>query len=301
MTELLNPSVILKKVFEDIAQPVIAMPNEPDAPSHPLLSSETYAMGQWVGTYRGQRIIQHTGDVVGYAAGVLRLPDHGLAYTIIINDNTFSTPLRTIIGRRLIDSWTALEPYDWEDWEMKGSFKPAEEDGKDDADTSGESDPNADPTGAKGTYRHGAYSDLELRVVDNSSDQLVSREAFKKACKLSGTKINLDGPTYFSQMSSMFCNGVLFTHHCGPVWTWTQIYIYPNMESESAAKTGRIPTYSMGQQGKAVFVPSDSGKGGSGLGMFGLWWGQSAPGVAEREYKGEMEVKTSCEVWYDRI
>ena len=73
-------------------------------------------------TYRGHTVIQHTGEVTGYASWIARLPARGKACAIFINDDDLAIPLDWLLGCKWMDTVLEIEPYNWEEWEIKKLF-----------------------------------------------------------------------------------------------------------------------------------------------------------------------------------
>lgn len=59
----------------------------------PLTSGapNTYAFGLTVGSYRGQKLVEHTGSTGGYRAALLRFPDQHTSFALLCNRSTVNT------------------------------------------------------------------------------------------------------------------------------------------------------------------------------------------------------------------
>lgn len=59
-----------------------------------------YAFGITVGTYRGQRLVEHTGSTGGYRAALFRFPDQHTSFAMLCNRSTANT---TALAQRMAD------------------------------------------------------------------------------------------------------------------------------------------------------------------------------------------------------
>jgi CubicO group peptidase (beta-lactamase class C family) len=77
----------------------------------PDISSPDYAMGWFVDTYRGHRRVYHGGNIDGFSANVMLLPEDGIGFVVLTNMN--GTGLRDLIVRVAADRLLKLSPVDW--------------------------------------------------------------------------------------------------------------------------------------------------------------------------------------------
>ncbi|KRA82651.1 serine hydrolase [Altererythrobacter sp. Root672] len=89
-------------------QPIDAWPDDL-APATP--QSSAYALGWDVETYRGARMIWHSGGVFGAIAVVVLLPDQDVGFAIVINSE--EAALRRGLMYELIDHYLGLPDNDW--------------------------------------------------------------------------------------------------------------------------------------------------------------------------------------------
>jgi hypothetical protein len=80
----------------------------------PELGVMTYGMGQQINTYRGHRIIEHTGTIPGQVSRILRLPDLGVGVVLMVNDHEFGFQFVMAAGWKILDQLLRMEPIDWE-------------------------------------------------------------------------------------------------------------------------------------------------------------------------------------------
>jgi CubicO group peptidase (beta-lactamase class C family) len=77
----------------------------------PDISSPDYGMGWFVDTYRGHRRVYHGGNIDGFSANVMLLPEDGIGFVVLTNMN--GTGLRDLIVRVATDRLLKLSPVDW--------------------------------------------------------------------------------------------------------------------------------------------------------------------------------------------
>lgn len=77
----------------------------------PDISSTDYGMGWFIDTYRGHRRVYHGGNIDGFSANVVLLPDDDIGFVILTNMN--GTPLRDVLGQVIADRLLGLSPRDW--------------------------------------------------------------------------------------------------------------------------------------------------------------------------------------------
>ena len=288
MRELLDPKVIPNEVLDKISEPLVALP---DSNPHPLMSHNTYALGQWSGNYRGYRTLQHTGGMSGYGSYIVRVPDQGLACAIFMNDAEFYHPLYQVIGRRWMDEVLGLTPHEWESWEMKEVWKEP----KDEDEVVAQGEPTK-PADIRGTYRSKAYPELVIKAFKDSS---VDLGTVRRRSELAGNKLNFDGPVYVADLDCLLISHIIFTPLKGSVWNWMHIFNLPTTVKGQGRGEGAFET---GQKGKAVFVPRGEGTQGDqgGLAMFEGWTGSIEAGIEKREVCTGPKARENCEMWYER-
>jgi CubicO group peptidase (beta-lactamase class C family) len=63
-------------------------------------SENRYAFGITVGSYRGQRLVEHTGSTGGYRAAIFRFPELHTSFALLCNRSTANT---TMLAQRMAD------------------------------------------------------------------------------------------------------------------------------------------------------------------------------------------------------
>lgn len=82
-----------------------------DADVFPELGSSQYGMGLRVTTYRGKKMIQHSGALRGLSASLSFLPHEKLGVFVAVNCSDSSVP--TVLTYAIYDRLLDLEPIDW--------------------------------------------------------------------------------------------------------------------------------------------------------------------------------------------
>ncbi len=100
--------VINPQTLADLHLP--AMPTGA-ASAEPEVQSVGYALGWFVDTYRGQRMIHHGGNIDGFSAQVAMLPEDRIGVVALANMN--GTALPALLARYVADLLLGLESRDW--------------------------------------------------------------------------------------------------------------------------------------------------------------------------------------------
>ncbi len=85
-----------------------------DNPVYAALGAPSYGMGFLISTYRGHKILWHSGGIDGFVALMAFLPDAGIG--VIALSNLDRNPAPTILTRNLFDRLLGLKPLPWNDW-----------------------------------------------------------------------------------------------------------------------------------------------------------------------------------------
>jgi CubicO group peptidase (beta-lactamase class C family) len=92
----------------------------PDAEPFSELGSSQYGMGLRITTYRGKKMVQHSGALRGLSASLSFLPDEKLGVFVAVNCSDSSLPI--VLTYAAYDRLLGLEPIDW-----SGRFKARKE------------------------------------------------------------------------------------------------------------------------------------------------------------------------------
>jgi hypothetical protein len=157
----------------------LVTPIDPGAPPPELAPLESnfdgYALGFFVGDYRGRKIVRHTGGLRGYVSRVAIVPEANLGVTVLTNQE--SGAAFDAIAYHVIDHYLGVDPpFDWlsawrtvvAQWDSLGAARASE--------TAAARDSTAGPSlpleRYAGTYADPWYGDVEIAIED---DGLVMR------------------------------------------------------------------------------------------------------------------------------
>lgn len=101
-------AVLSGPMLEQLHRPVMIVSGEdPESGEIPI----GYALGWFVDVYRGHRRVHHGGNIDGFSALVLTMPEDDIGMVVLTNLN--ATPLPDIIAKHTIDRLLALPARDW--------------------------------------------------------------------------------------------------------------------------------------------------------------------------------------------
>jgi len=80
-------------------------------PQIPEISPSDYGMGWFTESYRGHNLVEHGGNIDGFSANVVLLPQDDIGMVILTNLN--GTSLRDLIANVIADRLLSLKPIDW--------------------------------------------------------------------------------------------------------------------------------------------------------------------------------------------
>lgn len=197
----LTPSLIRK-----VGQPIIPM-------GRPLqeaeLSDPLYGMGQMTQTYRGERVVFHTGGLPGQISQIWNLPDRGLSIAVFTNDETFGSAFMNVAVRMITDEVLDLPRIDWRRryWNALKSFHKSPATPKD-----GEGKP------LQGDFEHKGYGRLNIsRLHDGAILSILPEGISRKHASAANVSNHL------------FVDKLVFTPFEGNAYNWTAIKYDPPM------------------------------------------------------------------------
>lgn len=83
----------------------------PQIPQYPEVGYASYGLGVILTTYRGHRMVTHSGGIDGFSSTMAWLPDDSIA--VIVLTNLTDNPLPAIVENRVLDQLLGLPPLDW--------------------------------------------------------------------------------------------------------------------------------------------------------------------------------------------
>ena len=113
--------------LRDMTNPQMVMPF---AALYEEVGPTQYGMGFFIGTYRGQRVVSHGGNLAGLSSLLTFLPQQNIG--VYAAANLSATPVPQILTNRVADRLLALAPVDWSArfWERNEKTKASEENAK---------------------------------------------------------------------------------------------------------------------------------------------------------------------------
>ena len=83
----------------------------PEDRTFPASTRHAYGLGWMIGRYRDHRLAEHGGDIDGFQAECVLLPDDGIGVAVMTN--TSSSAMTPVLAYRVLDELLGLEPLDW--------------------------------------------------------------------------------------------------------------------------------------------------------------------------------------------
>lgn len=161
-------------IYDELTRPRVIADIDPI----PFTSTSTYALGWEVESYRGYKIVQHSGGVSGYNSQMLFMPDLQFGLVMFGNESNASSAI-TVLQMELIDELLGIPKQNRVDWNQREEEmeKKYEQENKQSAEEilndiqdkfgSTESKTSRDLNSYCGTYHHGAYHDLIVTIKDD--------------------------------------------------------------------------------------------------------------------------------------
>jgi len=100
--------VIKSKTLQDSHKPQIVFPQAKGEIYH-----EGYALGWFVGQYRGHSYVSHAGHIDGFCSEVFLLPQDKLGLVILTNSSSEGEPVVTALRNTIVDRLLGISQEDW--------------------------------------------------------------------------------------------------------------------------------------------------------------------------------------------
>lgn len=131
------------------------------------LGPPAYGLGVGVTTYRGHKLVQHTGGIDGFISSMSWLPKDKIGI-IVLTNLSGNNPVPVMVARQLYDRLLGLAPVDWAARQRKADSTARQRQAKQLADRNATrvsgTKPSHDLAGYAGTYRHPAYGTAVVTV-----------------------------------------------------------------------------------------------------------------------------------------
>lgn len=269
LQELLDPKILPPHLLEQAATPRSIVPGA-GMPGADGIST-LYGAGQFIETYRGHRVVTHTGGVPGQLTLIARLPEAGVGVAILTNDADFGYFAFYVAFAAILDDLLGLPPGDTESHWFERYLETAPEAAK-----PGGMEPEYGFDSVPGTYDGAGYATLQLQSLNASEPW---HERFKAELPRFGLA---NEHVFVAPMDRLFSTHLVFSHWDGPHFNWTIFIAHDH--KQGFGKGTRA-------SGPAVITPQ-------GIGMFG---GFNAPGPdAPRALAVTQGVEEACEAWFGR-
>ncbi|MDB4905747.1 MAG: beta-lactamase [Gemmatimonadetes bacterium] len=148
-----------------------AVPLSPaSAELYPGASSLDYGMGWFISDYRGDRVLQHGGNIDGMSALVVLVPARHIGFVILTNLDRTAMP--SALAYRLIDDLVGRAPHDWSGEMLRTERAIAGQSRLARQMTDARAAISKGPTHAlaqyAGTFADSLYGDLSVRVENGA-------------------------------------------------------------------------------------------------------------------------------------
>jgi CubicO group peptidase (beta-lactamase class C family) len=135
------------------------------------LSNSIYAMGRIVQTYKGTKIVGHTGSIDGFYSNLTYLPLDSLAI-FTVHNSTAAGSLRSVMNLPIIDILLGREQTDWSGRYRKdyldGEARSRRQIDSLNASRVANTVPSHQMLAYTGKYNHPVYGDIVIGVTDNA-------------------------------------------------------------------------------------------------------------------------------------
>ena len=168
-----DTQVLEAATVDALTQPRIVVENFPLQFAPQQSPYTMYALGWFVQPYRGHRLLQHGGNIDGFASLVGFMPDDDLGFVVLTNKN--GTPAPYILMYELIDRMLDAEETDWNQRvaDQYAQMRAAAEGGQsDDTQRAADTTPSHALDAYTGRYAHPGYGTF---AVTMEGDSLVGR------------------------------------------------------------------------------------------------------------------------------
>jgi CubicO group peptidase (beta-lactamase class C family) len=127
-----------------------------------------YALGWSVWTYRGQRVIEHSGGVTGMITEVVLVPERNFGFVVFSNTPANNEGVVPAVMYRILDDYLGVAPGDWTAKYKQQQEKMLKADSEARSKASGTRDANSTPSLAlekyAGTYRDPWFGEADLKM-----------------------------------------------------------------------------------------------------------------------------------------
>lgn len=161
-----DESLIDSSIWEEITTPQVVsnVVCNPQYNLQEIISMESYAMGWFIISYRGHKVVFHGGNITGFSSSVLLIPSEGIGIVVLTNKDY--TPMPYLLSTILIDKILGLEPVDWIHKYKSFTDYSADSASKEQTSKNSQRHENTEPSHPiheyAGMYEHPAYGNIEV-------------------------------------------------------------------------------------------------------------------------------------------
>lgn len=134
------------------------------SPLDPEVIPGGYALGWFTDTYRGFRRVQHGGNIDGFSALVVLVPQQKVGVAVLVNQDGSGFP--NVVARHALDRLLGLPPKDWSaerlDWKKKGADVDSEAKKRKETARKEGTKPAHSLSEYAGEYEHPSYGVLRI-------------------------------------------------------------------------------------------------------------------------------------------
>lgn len=184
---LLDPNhraLISREEMEKLWTPILPMPGL----TFPEIPMKAYGMGWMISSYRGRRLLFHTGRGAGSSSIIALLPGENLGIVVLSNISNSRAP--EILAWRIVDLLLKLPPIDWKSrlWaeeEEIQNLEAAQNRRLTSMEARGQIPANP-PREFAGAYSNPAYGELQIETEENGQLSLHFRDLVAPVLPLRG-------------------------------------------------------------------------------------------------------------------
>jgi N-acyl-D-amino-acid deacylase len=153
--------------------PQMVLPENEAGPLHASTYSElghtSYGLGFFITTYRGHKLVWHSGSIDGYSAMMAMLPQEKIGL-IILTNLSGNRPVPVCVTRYVFDRLLGLEPIDWvaraKELDSKAEKAGEEARKREDGERKSSTSPSHETPAYAGTFEHPAYGKVAIALSD---------------------------------------------------------------------------------------------------------------------------------------
>ncbi|KAF5373108.1 hypothetical protein D9758_001608 [Tetrapyrgos nigripes] len=275
-------------------------------PTWSEMSPSVYGGGQWIYSYRGRNIVEHTGGTPAVVTVISRFPFENVGVAVFSNDGTYGRQINEIIKWRIVDQVFGFGPIDWSkrykslassryNQTMASKFpRPVEP-----------ISPSVPFSSIAGAYHDPGYGHIELCLIPQLDEDDVKQsdschELLEEVPTRLPDAINTSVPTFVTRWGGLWTTHFIFEHFDGNLFNVTALTSYPILNTSVDLADGKENQTYFTQNWALASAPAMAeivvhAGTVTGFGLTGFW--EAGPGV---ESPCGDDVQERSEVWFVR-